>query len=76
MQDLTVATDNLEAGEKLGKFAASLLGPDDQIAIVAHVKGVSTAVEREEGFRKGLEIWQIILLRLYIVIRSMRNHVN
>ena len=54
VQDLTVATDNLEAGEKLGKFAASLLGPDDQIAIVAHVKGVSTAVEREEGFRKGL----------------------
>lgn len=54
VQYLTVATDNLEAGEKLGKFAATLLGPDDQIAIVAHVKGVSTAVEREEGFRKGL----------------------
>ena len=54
IQDLTVSTDNLEAGEKLGKFAATLLGPDDQIAIVAHVKGVSTAVEREEGFRKGL----------------------
>ena len=54
VQDLTVATDNLEAGEKLGKFALTLLGPDDQIAIVAHVKGVSTAVEREEGFRKGL----------------------
>lgn len=54
VQDLTVATDNLEAGEKMGKFAATLLGPDDQIAIVAHVKGVSTAVEREEGFRKGL----------------------
>ena len=54
VQDLTIATDNLEAGEKLGKFAATLLDPDDQIAIVAHVKGVSTAVEREEGFRKGL----------------------
>lgn len=54
VQDLTVATDNLEAGEKLGKFASTLLDPDDQIAIVAHVKGVSTAVEREEGFRKGL----------------------
>ena len=54
VQDLTVATDNLEAGEQLGRFAATLLGPDDQIAIVAHVKGVSTAVEREEGFRKGL----------------------
>ena len=54
IQDLTVATDNLEAGEKLGKFAATLLGPEDQIAVVAHVKGISTAVEREEGFRKGL----------------------
>lgn len=54
LQDLTVATDNLEAGELLGKFAASLLGSEDQIAIVSHVKGVSTAVEREEGFRKGL----------------------
>ena len=54
LQYITVATDNLEAGELLGKFAASLLGPEDQIAIVSHVKGVSTAVEREEGFRKGL----------------------
>ena len=29
-------------------------GTDDQIAIVSHVKGVSTAVEREKGFRTGL----------------------
>lgn len=80
VQDLTVATDNLEAGEKLGKFAASLLGPDDQIAIVAHVKGVSTAVEREEGFAKDSEIWQIILLRSYIVIlqyeKSRKRQMN
>lgn len=54
VQDVTVATDNLEAGEMLGKFAATFLDPEDQIAVVAHVKGVSTAVEREEGFRKGL----------------------
>ena len=54
VQDLTVATDNLEAGQILGRFAKDLVGTDDQIAIVAHVKGVSTAVEREEGFRKGL----------------------
>lgn len=54
IQEITVATDNVEAGEKLGEFAASLLKPEDQIAIVAHVKGVSTAVEREEGFRTGL----------------------
>lgn len=54
VQDITVATDNLEAGQLLGKFAAKLLGPNDQIAIVSHVKGVSTAVEREKGFRSGL----------------------
>ncbi len=30
------------------------MGEDDQIAIVSHVKGVSTAVEREKGFRTGL----------------------
>ena len=66
VQDLTVATDNLEAGEKLGKFAATLLDPDDQIAIVAHVKGVSTAVEREEGFRKGLgDLAKIIVEVVY-----------
>ena len=54
VQDLTVSTDNVEAGEQLGKFASTLLGPTDQIAIISHVQGVSTAVEREEGFRKGL----------------------
>lgn len=54
IQDITVATDNVEAGKQLGEFAASMLEPDDQIAVVAHVKGVSTAVEREQGFRDGL----------------------
>lgn len=54
IQDLTVATDNLEVGRKLGKFAEELLAQDSKIAIVGHVKGVSTAIEREEGFREGL----------------------
>lgn len=54
VQDLTVATDNLEAGRKLGDFARGLLNQDAQIAIVSHVKGVSTAMEREQGFREGL----------------------
>lgn len=54
IQDLTVATDNLEAGRKLGRFARGLLDEDSKIAIVGHVKGVSTAIEREQGFREGL----------------------
>ena len=58
LQDLTVATDNLEAGRRLGDYAAELLKEagktDGKIAIVAHVQGVSTALEREKGFREGL----------------------
>lgn len=55
IQDLTVATDNLEAGCKLGEYASKLLNEDSRIAVVCHVKGVSTAREREQGFREGLE---------------------
>ena len=54
LQDLTVATDNVEAGRRLGEYARSLLDKDSRLAIVSHVKGVSTAVEREQGFREGL----------------------
>lgn len=54
IQDLTVATDNLEAGKLLGEYARNLVNEDSKIAIVSHVKGVSTAVEREEGFMEGL----------------------
>lgn len=54
IQDLTVATDNLEVGRKLGEFAREMLTEDSKIAIVGHVKGVSTAIEREQGFREGL----------------------
>lgn len=54
IQDLTVATDNLEAGKILGEYARTLVNENSKIAIVSHVKGVSTAVEREEGFMEGL----------------------
>ena len=54
LQDLTVATDNVNAGRMLGEYARTLLNKDSKIAIVSHVKGVSTAVEREQGFREGL----------------------
>lgn len=54
LQDITVATDNVEAGKMLGEFARSFLEPDAKIAIVSHVQGVSTATDRERGFREGL----------------------
>lgn len=54
LQDLTVATDNVNAGRMMGEYARTLLDKYSKIAIVSHVKGVSTAVEREQGFREGL----------------------
>ncbi len=53
-QNLMVSTDNLDAGRKLGEYVKSILTEDGKIAIVSHVQGVSTAMEREEGFREGL----------------------
>lgn len=49
-----VATDNYEAGKQLGEYARTLLTGNMEIGIVAHVKGSSTAIEREEGMRDGL----------------------
>lgn len=50
----TVCTDNYEAGKELGEFTRTLITADSQIGIVAHVKGASTAIERERGMRDGL----------------------
>lgn len=52
--DIIVSTDNLEAGKKLGAFAAQFLNDGEQVAVIGHVQGSSTAMEREEGFREGL----------------------
>lgn len=49
-----VATDNYEAGKELGSYANTLLKEGDEIGIIAHVKGASTAIDREAGIRHGL----------------------
>lgn len=51
---IIVATDNHAAGVELGKYARTLVDSDTQIGIVGHVKGASTAIEREQGVRDGL----------------------
>lgn len=54
--DCIVATDNYEAGRKLGGYARLLLDKDEnpKIGVIAHVQGSSTAMERERGIRDGL----------------------
>lgn len=51
---IIVATDNHAAGVELGKYASTLIDGDTQIGIVGHVKGASTAIDREQGVRDGL----------------------
>lgn len=54
LPDSFIATDNVEAGKKAGERMSQLLQNDSKIAIISHVKGSSTAIEREQGVRKGL----------------------
>lgn len=50
-----IATDNVEAGRKMGQYIVENYSENVSIGVVAHVQGSSTATEREEGLRKGLE---------------------
>lgn len=54
MGSCVVATDNVEAGRKMGQYIAENFANEPRIGIVGHVKGASTATEREQGLREGL----------------------
>ncbi len=49
-----VATDNYAAGKELGAFANTIVNDEEEIGVIAHVKGTSTAIDREAGMRSGL----------------------
>ncbi len=50
-----VATDNLRAGEKAGAEMGALVSERKPVAIISHIHGVATAIDRERGVRQGLE---------------------
>lgn len=50
-----VGTNNVEAGIRAGEEMLTLVRSDATIAIVSHVPGVATAIEREEGVRRALD---------------------
>lgn len=52
--DTVIATDNVKIGEVEGNYMRQCATAESQIAIMGHVEGSSTAIEREEGVRKGL----------------------
>lgn len=52
--DTVIATNNYQAGIKMGAVMKKLLKDADEIGIISHVKGTSTAIDREAGIRMGL----------------------
>lgn len=49
-----VATDNVAAGRKAGKEIDQLVTAGKEIAIISHIRGNATAIEREQGVREAL----------------------
>ena len=54
VEECIISTDNIKAGQLQGSYVREILKPDSQIAVIAHVKNSSTAIEREKGLREGL----------------------
>lgn len=49
-----VATDNVAAGKKAGEEIDRLVDPERPVAIISHIPGVATAIDRETGVREAL----------------------
>jgi ribose transport system substrate-binding protein len=49
-----VATDNVAAGKEAGREIDRLVPPDRAIAVISHIRGVATAIDREDGVREAL----------------------
>jgi ribose transport system substrate-binding protein len=54
LADAVISTNNYQAGIRMGAVMKRLLGENQKIGIISHVKGTSTAIDREEGIRMGL----------------------
>lgn len=52
--DAVVATNNYQAGIRIGAVMKTYLEDDDKIGIISSVEGTSTAIDREAGIRMGL----------------------
>lgn len=50
-----VATDNVAAGRKAGAEIDRIVPADKPIAIVSHIQGVATAIDREKGVRDAMQ---------------------
>lgn len=54
IEDCCISTNNVEMGEKAGTKTLEYIDDTSKIVIMSYVKDSSTAIERQEGFRKAL----------------------
>jgi ribose transport system substrate-binding protein len=57
-----IATNSIEAAKLLGIKAGRLIDGEGKVAIVSHLKGASSAFNREEGFKQGISSFKYITL--------------
>lgn len=50
-----IGTDNFTASKRLGHELGVLLNQEGRVAIISHVEGSFTAIERANGFKQGLK---------------------
>jgi ribose transport system substrate-binding protein len=52
-----IATDNVAAGKVAAVQLAKLMGEKGKVAIVNHLAGAGSAIDREKGFRDGMKAY-------------------
>lgn len=62
-----VATNNLSAAKRIGHELSTLMGGQGKVAILSHVEGAFTAIEREEGFLLGIRPFEEMVAREEII---------
>ena len=49
-----IATNNVQAAKELASYMAKAIKLEGEIAIVSHLEGTTSAIDRVEGFRQGI----------------------
>lgn len=50
-----IATNNVEAAKILGEELAQYMGETGTVGIISHLKGATSAIDREQGFKQGID---------------------
>lgn len=54
VEDALISTNNYQAGLEMGEYLKQIMPENPVIGVIEHVKGASTAIQREFGFFAGI----------------------